>query len=365
MGTALVVTSGKGGVGKTTTTANLGAALALLNKRVCVVDLDLGLRNLDAALGLQNRIIYTIVDVIQGRAEVDQALIAHPDFNDHLYLLPAAQNADKNVLTAQAVKQVVGELKQKFDFILLDCPAGIETGFENAVAGADGAILVTNPENAAVSDADRIVGLLEARQLEFGPRLIINRIRKNLMNRGLTMSVDQITDHLAIPLLGIVFDDDEVIATANQGKLVTLEADNPAAQGYRNIARRMLGDTVPLMSLTDDANIENDADTAATAEKVQDEQTTATVNSTQDGDSNAAEGETTVVENDDLTTTESVIDDNTVDTLATASESEKDDSGVTNVVEEPVKSEAEPTFTTPAEPKKLSFWQRLFGRHKK
>lgn len=314
MGTALVITSGKGGVGKTTTTANLGAALALLKKKVCVVDLDLGLRNLDSALGLQNRIIYTIVDVIQGRAEVSQALIAHPDFADQLYLLPAAQNADKNVLTAQAVKRVVGELKQKFDFVLLDCPAGIETGFENAVAGADGAILVTNPENVAVSDADRIVGLLEARHLEFGPRLIINRIRKNLMQQGLTMNVAQITEHLAIPLLGIVFDDDEVIAAANQGKLVAVEENNPAAQGYQHIARRMLGETVPLMSLTDEPKT-----TVTTNEQVS----------------------ATTVADDAVTEEPTVTNDQAVENTNDLSEE-----------------------TTPEPPKKLSFWQRLFGRHK-
>lgn len=319
MGTALVITSGKGGVGKTTTTANLGAALALLKKKVCVVDLDLGLRNLDSALGLQNRIIYTIVDVIQGRAEVSQALIAHPDFADQLYLLPAAQNADKNLLTAQAVKRVVGELKQKFDFVLLDCPAGIETGFENAVAGADGAILVTNPENVAVSDADRIVGLLEARHLEFGPRLIINRIRKNLMQQGLTMNVAQITEHLAIPLLGIVFDDDEVIAAANQGKLVAVEENNPAAQGYQHIARRMLGETVPLMSLTDGPKT-----TDTTNEQVS----------------------ATTAADDAVTEEPAVANDQAVEN--------------TNDLSETITAEE----TTPEPPKKLSFWQRLFGRHK-
>lgn len=341
MGTALVVTSGKGGVGKTTTTANLGAALAQLKKRVCVVDLDLGLRNLDSALGLQNRIIYTIVDVIQGRAEVSQALIAHPDFDDHLYLLPAAQNADKNVLTAQAVKQVVDALKKDFDFILLDCPAGIETGFENAVAGADGAILVTNPENAAVSDADRIVGLLEARNLEFGPRLIINRIRKNLMNQGLTMSVAQIIDHLAIPLLGIVFDDDEVIATSNQGKLVATEDDSPAAQGYRNIAKRMLGETVPLMSLTDDAT-----KPATTTENVA--TSTDTEEVTETSLNTVAESD-----NEDEVSEVSTNDED----LATA---EEEISAATETTPDiPVSEEK------PEPPKKLSFWQRLFGRRQK
>ncbi|WP_261805723.1 septum site-determining protein MinD [Lapidilactobacillus luobeiensis] len=252
MGTALVITSGKGGVGKTTTTANIGTSLALLGKKVCLVDLDLGLRNLDVVLGLENRIIFTIVDVVQGRASLKQALIKDERLPDKLFLLPAAQSSDKNALTPQAVREIVTQLKASFDFVLLDCPAGIEQGFENAVAGADGAILVTTPENAAVSDADRIVGILEAHHLEFGPRLIINRIRKNLMNQGDMMSIEAITDHLSVPLLGIVFDDDAVIATANAGTPVTLTPDNPASQGYRNIARRMLGDSVPLMTLQEE-----------------------------------------------------------------------------------------------------------------
>ena len=257
MGTALVITSGKGGVGKTTTTANIGTSLALLGKKVCLVDLDLGLRNLDVVLGLENRIIFTIVDVVQGRASLKQALIKDSRLGDKLFLLPAAQSSDKNALTPQAVRNIVNQLKESFDFVLLDCPAGIEQGFENAVAGADGAILVTTPENAAVSDADRIVGILEAHHLEFGPRLIINRIRKNLMNQGDMMSIEAITDHLSVPLLGIVFDDDAVIATANAGEPVTLTPENPASQGYRNIARRMLGDSVPLMTLREGDPVES------------------------------------------------------------------------------------------------------------
>lgn len=252
MGTALVITSGKGGVGKTTTTANLGAALALLGKRVCLVDLDLGLRNLDVVLGLENRIIYNIVDVVQKKAHLAQALIKDTRFDGQLYLLAAAQNADKTVLSPQVVYDIVSELKKTFDFVLLDCPAGIERGFENAIAGADGAILVTTPENVAVSDVDRVVGILEAHHLEFGPRLIINRIRKHLMNQGKMMSIEAITEHLSVPLLGIVFDDDAVIAQANSGQPIALSKQNPASQGYRNIARRMLGDTVPLMSLRED-----------------------------------------------------------------------------------------------------------------
>ncbi|HIZ96351.1 MAG TPA: septum site-determining protein MinD [Candidatus Ligilactobacillus excrementavium] len=249
MGKAVVITSGKGGVGKTTTTANLGTALALMDKKVCLVDLDIGLRNLDVVLGLDNRIIYDIVDVAEGRAKLPQALIKDKRFNDKLFLLPAAQNADKTSLTPDQVVEIVDELKSDFDYVFLDCPAGIEQGFMNAVAGADNAIVVSTPEISAVRDADRVVGLLEQQNLDKPPMLVINRIRKNMMNEGNMMDVDEITRHLSIELIGIVFDEDEVIATSNKGEPIVLYEKNPAAQGYRDIARRLEGETVPLMSL--------------------------------------------------------------------------------------------------------------------
>ena len=249
MGKAVVITSGKGGVGKTTTSANLGTALALMDKKVCLVDLDIGLRNLDVVLGLDNRIIYDIVDVAEGRAKLPQALIKDKRFNDKLFLLPAAQNADKTSLTPDQAIEIVEELKSEFDYVFLDCPAGIEQGFMNAVAGADEAIVVSTPEISAVRDADRVVGLLEQQDLDKPPMLVINRIRKNMMNEGNMMDVDEITRHLSIELLGIVFDEDEVIATSNKGEPIVLYEKNPAAHGYRDIARRMDGETVPLMSL--------------------------------------------------------------------------------------------------------------------
>ncbi len=249
MGKSIVITSGKGGVGKTTTTANLGTALALMNKRVCLVDLDIGLRNLDVILGLDNRIIYDIVDVAEGRAKLPQALIKDKRFNDKLFLLPAAQNADKTSLTPKQAAEIVGELKSDFDYVFLDCPAGIEQGFMNAVAGADEAIVVSTPEISAVRDADRVVGLLEQKDLDKPPMLVINRIRKNMVNDGQMMDVDEITRHLSLELLGIVFDEDQVIATSNKGEPIVLYQKNPAAQGYRDIARRLQGETVPLMSL--------------------------------------------------------------------------------------------------------------------
>ncbi|MED9787043.1 MAG: septum site-determining protein MinD, partial [Latilactobacillus curvatus] len=193
MGTALVITSGKGGVGKTTSSANIGTALALLDKKVCLLDLDIGLRNLDVVLGLSNRIIYDIVDVAQGRAKLHQALIKDKRFDEKIYLLPAAQNADKEALTPDEVTAIVNELKEEFDFVILDCPAGIESGFKNAIAGADGAIVVATPEISSVSDADRVVGLLEEEEMRIAPRLVINRIRRHMMNEGETMDVDEIT----------------------------------------------------------------------------------------------------------------------------------------------------------------------------
>ena len=249
MGKAIVITSGKGGVGKTTTTANLGTALALLGKRVCLVDLDIGLRNLDVILGLDNRIIYNIVDVAQGTAKLHQALIKDKRFDDKLYLLPAAQNTDKSALEPEEVKAIVEELKPDFDYILLDCPAGIEQGFMNAVAGADEAIVVSTPEISSVRDADRVVGLLEQKELTEPPMLVISRIRRHMMNDGDMMDVDEITHHLSIKLIGIVFDDDEVISYSNKGELIVLNEKNPASQGYRNIARRLEGETVPLMTI--------------------------------------------------------------------------------------------------------------------
>ena len=249
MGEAIVITSGKGGVGKTTTSANLGTALALQGKKVCLIDTDIGLRNLDVILGLENRIIYDLVDVIEGRCKVQQALVKDKRFEDGLFLLPAAQTTDKNAINPEQMKKLVTELKRDYDYILIDCPAGIEQGFKNAIAGADRAIVVTTPEISAVRDADRIIGLLEQEDIE-PPKLIINRIRQHLMNNGDALDVNDITTHLSIDLLGIILDDENVITSSNKGEPVVMDPANPAAIGYRNIARRILGESVPLMSLT-------------------------------------------------------------------------------------------------------------------
>lgn len=249
MGEAIVITSGKGGVGKTTTSANIGTALALQGKKVCLVDTDIGLRNLDVVMGLENRIIYDLVDVAEGRCRLAQALIKDKRF-DELYLLPAAQTKDKDAVKPDQVKLIVEELKSDFEFVVIDCPAGIEQGFKNAIAGADKAIVVTTPENAAVRDADRIIGLLENEKIH-GAKLIINRVRVNMLKKGEMLDIDEICQVLAIDLLGVVPDDEYVIKAANEGEPTVMNPKSRASIAYRNVARRILGDTVPLMSLED------------------------------------------------------------------------------------------------------------------
>lgn len=250
MGEAIVITSGKGGVGKTTTTANIGTALALLDKKVCLIDTDIGLRNLDVIMGLENRIIFDIVDVIEERCQLNQALIQDKRF-EYLTLLPAAQTSDKSAVTEEGMIQIVSELKQTYDYILIDCPAGIEQGFQNAVAPADRAIVVTTPEKSSVRDADRIIGLLDAKDIK-QPHLVINRIRHHMLESGDMLDVDQIVQILSIDLLGIVADDEAVISSSNKGEPVALNPDTKASIAYRNIARRILGETVPLQTFIED-----------------------------------------------------------------------------------------------------------------
>ncbi|MCM3388077.1 septum site-determining protein MinD [Ureibacillus chungkukjangi] len=252
MGVAIVITSGKGGVGKTTTTANLGTALALQGKKVCLVDTDIGLRNLDLVLGLDNRIIYDLVDVVEGRCKIHQALVKDKRVDEKLFLLPAAQTTDKNAVNPEQMKSLVDELKREYDYVLIDCPAGIEQGYKNAVAGADRAIVVTTPEISAVRDADRIIGLLEQENIE-PPKLIINRIRKDLMKTGDALDINEITTHLSVDLLGIVIDSEDVISSSNKGEPIVMDPNSKASLGYRNIARRILGESVPLMSIEDNS----------------------------------------------------------------------------------------------------------------
>lgn len=249
MGEAIVITSGKGGVGKTTTSANIGTALALQGKKVCLVDTDIGLRNLDVVMGLENRIIYDLVDVIEKRCKTHQALVKDKRFDGLLYLLPAAQTVDKTAVAPEQMKELVEELKQDYDYIIIDCPAGIEQGYKNAVAGADKAIVVTTPEVSAVRDADRIIGLLEKEKHMEPPKLVVNRIRYNMMKSGDMLDIDEITQHLSIELIGIVADDEEVIKASNHGEPIAMNPNSKASIAYRNIARRILGESIPLQPL--------------------------------------------------------------------------------------------------------------------
>ncbi len=247
MGEALVITSGKGGVGKTTTTANVGAALAMLGHQVLLVDADIGLRNLDVVMGLEHRIVYDLVDVVEGLCKYRQAIIKDKRI-DGLYLLPAAQTRDKTAVNPRQMRKLIGELKDEYEYILIDCPAGIEQGFRNAVAGADRAVIVTTPEVAAVRDADRIIGLLEAEDLR-SPQLIINRIRANMVKRGDMMDISDMIDILAIGLLGVVPEDEYIVTSTNKGEPAVLNSVSRAGQAYRNIARRIKGEEVPLLPL--------------------------------------------------------------------------------------------------------------------
>lgn len=250
MGTSIVVTSGKGGVGKTTTTANIGTALALLGNKVVVIDADTGLRNLDLHLGLENRIVYNLVDVIEGTCRTRQALIKDKRL-ENLYLLPTAQTKDKTCITQEQMLKLVDNLKEEFDYVLIDCPAGIEGGFDNAVVGADRAVVVTTPEVSAVRDADRIIGKLESKGLvDHG--LIVNRLNHNLAKKGEMLNIDDMTDILAIKLVGIVPEDEKIVMSTNRGEPVVHDEYAKAGQAFRNIARRIQGDEVPFIELNDE-----------------------------------------------------------------------------------------------------------------
>ena len=250
MSEVIVITSGKGGVGKTTTTANVGTGLAKLNKKVVLIDTDIGLRNLDVVMGLENRIVYNLVDVVEGNCRIKQALIRDKRYPS-LHLLPSAQTRDKSAVTPEQMKKLVEELKEEFDYIILDCPAGIEQGFQNAIAAADRAIVVTTPEVSAIRDADRIIGLLEANELK-RTDLIVNLIRMDMVKRGDMMSIDDVVEILSVNLIGAVPDDENIVISTNQGEPL-VGNDSLAGKAYANICRRILGEEVEFLELSNES----------------------------------------------------------------------------------------------------------------
>ena len=253
-GRVIVITSGKGGVGKTTTNANIGTALAREGKKVVMIDTDLGLRNLDLLLGLENRIVYTIVDVVEKRCKLKQALVKDKK-NPNLCLLAAAQTRDKSAVTQEQLKEICEELQKDFDFILVDCPAGIEQGFQNAIAGASEAIVVTTPEMSAVRDADRIIGLLEAKEEIKSYRLLINRVRPNLIKSNDMMSVDDVVEILSAKLIGIIPEDTGIITSTNKGEPIVNDEKSLAGRAYKNVAQRILGNEVPYLDLEAETSV--------------------------------------------------------------------------------------------------------------
>lgn len=244
----IVVTSGKGGVGKTTTTANIGTALANLGEKVVLIDADIGLRNLDLILGLENRIVYDIVDVVEEKCKIKQALIRDKR-QPNLAMLPAAQTRDKSAVSPEQMIEICKELENEFTIIIIDCPAGIEQGFKNAIAPATEALIVTNPEVSSIRDADRIVGLLESTENDIKISLIVNRIRPEMVKQNEMLNVGDVQEILGIELIGVVPDDQAIISTANRGTLAVNSQNSLAGQALRNIAKRLRGEEVPFMNL--------------------------------------------------------------------------------------------------------------------
>lgn len=244
MGEAIVITSGKGGVGKTTTVANVGTALAKLGKKVVLVDGDTGLRNLDVLLGLENRIVFTLIDVIEENCKLKQALIRDKRFNN-LYLLPTAQTRDKNDVDLNEMLKLITQLKEEFDYVVIDCPAGIEQGFENAIVGADRAIVVVNPEVTSVRDADRVIGKLDAKGLE-DHQLIVNRINYKMVKSGNMLGIEDIIDSLAIKLIGVIPDDRDITISTNKGEPIVLNEKSNSGQAFMNVAKRIIGEDISI-----------------------------------------------------------------------------------------------------------------------
>ena len=241
LGRAIVLTSGKGGVGKTTTTANLGVALAKRGAKVALVDADVGLRNLDILMGLESRVQHHLLDVLEEKVELEEALVRDKHF-PNLFLLAAAQSREKDEVDTESMRDLIEELREQFDYVLIDCPAGIEMGFKNAVVGAQEAIVVCTPEVSAVRDVDRVVGLLGN---AFSPQLIINRVRPHLVHKGKMLSVEDVNSILRLPLLGVIADEPDVIVSTNKGEPLALRTDTETAKAYHSIAARIAGEDVP------------------------------------------------------------------------------------------------------------------------
>jgi len=254
LGKVLVITSGKGGVGKTTATANIGSALAQKGKKVLMIDADIGLRNLDLILGLENRIVYNIVDVLEGKCRsYKQALIKDKRFNN-LHLLAADQSKEKDVVQPEQMKKLCGVLREDFDFVIIDCPAGIEQGFKNAIAGCDEALIVTNPEVSAIRDADRIIGLLEAEE-KFNPRIILNRYKKDMVKKNQMLSIKDVQEILGLQILGIVPEDERILKASNKGEPAVFDKSSKAGMAYKRIVSRLIDPGAPALQLVDNSNI--------------------------------------------------------------------------------------------------------------
>jgi septum site-determining protein MinD len=255
MGTIITVTSGKGGVGKSTTTANIAVGLANLGKKVVAIDFDIGLRNLDMILGLENRIVYDVVDVMEGRCNLSQALINDKKAKN-LYFLPASQTKDKNILEREKVKKLLLSLKDEFDIVLLDSPAGIESGFEHSIFLADRALIVSTPDVSSVRDADRVIGIIDAKSekakegKEVEKHVIINRLKPDMVESGNMLSVDDVLSILALPLIGVVPDDEEIIGSTNVGEPIINKDKSLSAEAYRRISKRVLGEDIEFLDLT-------------------------------------------------------------------------------------------------------------------
>lgn len=254
MGKVYVVTSGKGGVGKTTATANIGAGLAQKGKKVCVIDADIGLRNLDLIMGLENRIVYNVVDVLEGKCRNYRQALVKDKRSNNLFLLAADQTREKDAIKPDQMKRLCSTLREDFDYTLIDCPAGIEQGFKNAIAGCDEAIIVTNPEVSAIRDADRIIGLLEAEE-KFNPRIVLNRYKKDMVKRNQMLSIKDVQDILGLEILGIVPEDERILKASNKGEPAIFDRNSRAGLAYKRIVSRIVDPTYPALNISEEGGI--------------------------------------------------------------------------------------------------------------